>query len=766
MTTHALTREDRNPWGKGVLRAALRLVLLAALCFSPGVVGRIHGQPGTAQSAAVSLDHLRPASAAKPPMLGPYEVHQDFEAGWRITNTQGSQGMWDTLVDMGSGGRILNQSLLMHTTDPHKSPWFDNLSTFSYGYGGDPNNVSRLDVSKGRIYNFTGTFRRDRLYFDDNLLANSLNTNPAGLVPEIDSPHLYNTVRRNTDTLLTLLPLSPVSLRAGFRYNISEGPSYSSVQEGADALLYQQWHNAFETWIAGIDWKPAPRTTVSFDQLWLHFKGDTRWQLAGLNEMLPNGQPVSYGLDPGSGKCPGVVNGVGLPTCNGYLAMSIFEPVRTNFPTEQFRFSSRYWQRVAMNGRLVYSDARSVVPSYNELFNGLTTRTGTRQELDVGAGPGGQLANNKRINVNADFALDAELNKTVSLADVFNFWDFRIPGSNNYNTTVWAGPAGTNLLTPVSSLTPVTTPNTNLTFLNQAIQQNTVTAIVAVLRQLKISGGYRFRNRHIMDYGPDDLAWHENWELAGAVAQPTPRVRINADYEHMNSASANDATTSNTFTRLMPDVLDRIVVRGTVKTATWLTLAAAGSDLEARNDDPFVNHHDHSRDISLAATITPSDHLSFDLNVAHDAVYSVTDICYIANPAPTGAVNAGTCTAANSGGNGGPSYLLGNDYYHAPSTFFSGMVTWSPVRRFRFNGGTRVNYLDGTYEMLNPNMVPGALQSTYLTPFADAQFDVDKGWIWHANWTRDDYAEHNPPGITAPRNVHGDIVTLSVRYNF
>jgi len=36
------------------------------------------------------------------------------------------------------------------------------------------------------------------------------------LVPEPDSLHMFNTVRRNADTSLTLLPLSRVSFRAAF----------------------------------------------------------------------------------------------------------------------------------------------------------------------------------------------------------------------------------------------------------------------------------------------------------------------------------------------------------------------------------------------------------------------------------------------------------------------------------------------------------------------------------------------------------------------
>lgn len=726
-------------------------------------------QTGAAQPAAKTQAVKKTPAEPAERKVGSYLVHQSLEVGGRITETEGNQGMWDTLVNMGSGGRILGQSLEMHSLDHSKTPLFDSLTTSSFGYGGDPNNVSYLNISKGRIYDFAGSFRRDRQYFDYNLLANSLNSNSAGLVPEIDSPHLFNTVRRNTDAALTLLPLSRVNVRAGFNLNIGEGPSYSSVHEGADALLFQMWSNTNETYTGGVDVKLALRTTLSYDQFFVHYKGNTSWELAGLNGMLPNGQPVSYGLDPGSEPCPGVSNGVGLPSCNGYLAMSIFQPIRTNFPTEQLRFSTRYWSRVSMNARILYNSGKSVVPHFNELYNGLTTRTYARQEIDTGAGPNGQLSTTRRDDVNADYGIVADLNRYVTVSDAFTYWAFRLPGSNDLMSTVWAG-SKTNpptLLTPLGSLTPTTSTSTNLTYLNQKIGQNTALAIFTVLPELKVSGGYRFKTRNIADYGPDDLTWHENWALLGAVVQPAPIFRLNLDYEHMNSASANSQTPSNTYTRLMPDVVNNIRARATVKPARWITLAGTVNDYQGKNDDPLVNHTEHNRDLSFTASISPLETMSLDLDVAHDDVASQTDICYEASQPPTGATNAGTCTVAASGaGIGDPSYLLGNAYYHAPATFVSGAINYAPTRLLRFNAGARLNDVNGYSETLNPNMVPGSLFSKYVTPFTDVRFNIAREWTWHGNWTRNDYSEQGPVGIIAPRNVHGDIVTLGVLYAF
>jgi hypothetical protein len=77
-----------------------------------------------------------------------------------------------------------------------------------------------------------------------------------------------------------------------------------------------------------------------------------------------------------------------------------------------------------------------------------------------------------------------------------------------------------------------------------------------------------------------------------------------------------------------------------------------------------------------------------------------------------------------------------------------------------------LNNVNGQAEMLNPLMVPGALQSQYATPFADLQINIAQGWAWHGNWTHNGYSEQGPQGPLPARNTSGDILTLGVKYAF
>jgi hypothetical protein len=781
---------------------------------------------GQSQSTAAKPDAVKPAAPAEV-KAGSYLVHQSLEVGGRITSVTGSQSMWDTLVNQGSGGRILGQSLDMHSTDTHKTPFFDSLSTFSNGYGGDPYNVTHLKMSKGRFYDFAGSFRRDRNYFDYNLLDNSLLTTGTAtappLVTENDSLHLFNTVRRNLDTELTLFPISFISYRAGYTHGTHEGPTYSSIHNGGDVQVLNYFRNAEDTYTAGIDVKPAKRTTISYDQFLVYYKGDSNFSLAGANYTLSNGAPVSLGVDvlggnttcgsatakPVSTLGPEVsASGVVNPYCTGTLVQSQTAPTRTSFPTEQVRFSSHFFDKIAFNGRFLYSGATSTVNSFNETFNGLG-RGNVRQTIETGSGANGQFANNKRIRSDGDVGLVAELSKIFSVSDSVIVWNTRTEGYSNNTTQTWTGVAGsaatkTAPAVPTTSmLTPLSDPSITVTNvaaiatgnLDEKVAQNTVLATAAIGSQVKVSGGWRYKNREISDPHATNLTWTENGAIAGAVIQPSRMVRLNVNFDSMSSkfdsgtavlAETTPSTTllsANTFTRTAPDKSYHFRARALIKPAKWIDFAITGNDYSAKNDDPQVNHTEHNHDLSFAANYTPVEGFTFNFNFAHDDVFSQTDLCYIfvatttTNPPvslPSGALGStGTClkTATNPEGTlttaaASSQLYLGHGTYDAPSNFFAGAIDWSPSKYFRLNAGARLNAVSGSAEMLNPLMVPGALQSRYYTPFADLLVNVASQWAWHGNWIHNEYDERGPLGSLAPRNVKGDTLTLGVKYAF
>ena len=679
-------------------------------------------------------------------MIKGFVTHQSIEVGGHIVDQSGSGAMYSTLVNIHTGARILSQSLTMHATDAAHSTFFDNLSTNSFGYGGDPVNVTVLNVSKGRIYDFRGSYRRDRQYFDYNLLANPLippTSNP--FLPWLSSPHLFNTVRRNTDLNLTLAPLSRVSFRVGYNHNINQGPSYSSVHEGTDGLLLQNWRNSTDSWIAGVDWKPGYRSTISYDQFITHYKGDTVWQLAGLNYALSNGTPVSLGVNQSSvwgTPCSKPFNPDGSvnPTCNAYLGYNRSAPVRTLFPTEQFRFQTDAIPNFKVNGRVLYNGTTSNLYNYDEFFNGFSSRSTLRQSIVTGS------ARARRINVNGDIGLVWQITPTISATEVYDFWYFRVPGSNSLTETDYTG---ASMLVPPAN--PTTTTTTDSHFLNQETHSNTASLAWDVTSRARMSAGYRYRSRTIAHDG-DLTPIHENWGLFGAALRPNPQLRINFNLDLMYA--------DNTFTRISPRQLQHYVVRAHYQPRPWFVFSGAANIFEARNNVTTVNHLEHNRYFSFGASITPGEKWSADLNYSYNSVFSSTILCFASTPPPPNAgVPPAICTQA-----GTP--LLNTGYYSAPTQFGSFGLVFSPIDRLHGKAGYRISSVDGGTDTMNIRQVNGSLQSYFQTPYAELVFDLERQWKWKADYNFYGYGEGSPIGPTLPRNFHGNVITLSVNYAF
>src|SRR5262249_14218485 len=155
---------------------------------------------------------------------GNYNIKQSIEFGGRLTSISGNDQVYNTFVNLHGGPRLLGFTMEMRSLD-HHATLFDRFFLTSFGYGGDPNQTSRLRMSKNKWYNFDASFRRDENFWDYSLQANPLNPTaappnaPAGFNPQFNapafvrnpsiialSPHLMNTRRKLGDYNLVALP--------------------------------------------------------------------------------------------------------------------------------------------------------------------------------------------------------------------------------------------------------------------------------------------------------------------------------------------------------------------------------------------------------------------------------------------------------------------------------------------------------------------------------------------------------------------------------
>ncbi|HXQ37554.1 MAG TPA: hypothetical protein VN843_26315, partial [Anaerolineales bacterium] len=253
---------------------------------------------------------------------GNYNIQQSIEAGYRVDWINGNINTYNTFVNLGQGVRLLDYSLDMHSLD-HNGLAFDTLNFYNFGYGGDPDNVTRLRVQKNNWYDFTYLFRRDKNFWDWSLLANPLNspitapasppvfpTNPnPNTVLITASPHSLDLVRRMQDFDLTIRPESKLRFRLGYSRNVDEGPALTSLDGGTETILNQNYRITTNTYHLGVDIRYLPKTTISYDQFFKNFKQDTLTFDAvgattpftplfppGFNQFqLSNGSPVDLG---------------------------------------------------------------------------------------------------------------------------------------------------------------------------------------------------------------------------------------------------------------------------------------------------------------------------------------------------------------------------------------------------------------------------------------------------------------------------------------
>ena len=706
-----------------------------------------------------------------------YVVHQSVEIGYRGSDVTGSQQMYDTLVNLRGGPRFLEQSLSMQSQN-HEGTLFDNLFINSFGWGGDPNNVLRAHIDKSKWYDFRSAFRRDQTDFDYNLLTNPLN--PPTSTPSIPapfSPHLFATRRRMSDFDLTILPQSKIDFRLGYSRNNMTGPSYSSVHEGTDALLFQDWNTTLNSYRFGVDLKFWSHTVVSYDQFLDYYKGDTSWQLAPFAPALlpspPPGIPASVELglpidtankNPCAVIAPAksLIDPTGTLTntaCNGFFNYNRTNRVRTSTPTERLSLHSTAMQRLELSASFSYSSSDMDAP-LNEVFNGLIQRSSIRQETVTGPGHATRISNV------ADFSVTLHLSEHVRLVDTFRLWSYRIPQSSISTETDWIcnNTSTCSLLTPMSQTTPGTPTNSlTQTSFNQDWKTNQVDLVWDASKHFGGRIGFRYGDRlfhHILDFvsGDEDrIRIHEHTPVAALWVKPTTHLRFNFDWEHTN----ND----DVIVRIGPRKEARYRIQSNYNPKPWAVLGTSINLWEASNGDALTDYRGHNRNYGLTASINPRERLGFDFAYNYNDYQQSAFICFSDSDTSLPVVStAGSCTA--NGYNDSKNSRLTDGRYTNQTHYGTASVMLKPISRVTTQLGYSITSVGGQTPQFNSLQPFGSLQYNYHQPIANLDVDIGHNLTWRAGWNYFQYGEKSFVGPTNPRYFHANNATFSLRWAF
>ena len=767
-----------------------------------GVIGVLLLSAGfaTAQTPPAAAS----APAQEPVIENGYLVHQTADLGGHIVGVSGSGAMYNTLVNIHSGPRVLGQTFTLTPAPGTKHPLMDSLSAFSNGFGGDPINVARLDFSKGKAYEFHGIFRRDRQYFDYDLLGNP--SIPPGIVvpygmaagvpttaslawPQIkQSPVMFNSVRRMTDTGVTILPLSKVTFRVGYSQNIFQGPTISPGRSIGkyDLLLAEYQRNSTDDFLGAIDWKPVKLTKITFEEQVDHYKADSYFTLApnAFNVQEADGTPgvignwYSTAAPYTISACNTASMGTAYTNATNYTILSApqtaggrpivnpacdvttnylrSQPTRVIYPTETLRLQSSSIKHIALNGDFNYTISNSNLAHYYENFQGLDAA------IRNATFTGNAVAHRRMVGT--DFGITWEATKTLTLSDQVDFSNLHQPAYANITqgitqnapttagneTIAYSGALLTGANFTISG-NPAGVPL--YAYFGQKFLTNNATASWEASSRATFSLTYRYRTHTIVQTsgtGPSSnvIGIDENGGIFNAAYRATSQWKMNGTVEILYD--------DNAFTPVGPRQTKHYRYHTTYKPKPWATISGAFNDLERHNNtnntgtpsaDGPLNHVDYSRNVSLGLALAPTEHYGFDVSYAFTDIYFATNICYL-----SGATTAlpGTASTNSAGApNLCPNTLTdwaARDFMSAPTQYASVGMNYSPNKSFRTAAGYRISSVSGNQFFADAQQVNGSLQSAYQSPYFNVAWTVHPGFIWRAEYNYYGYGEGGPSG--------------------
>ena len=774
---------------------------------------------------------------------GNYNIKQSIEFGGRFTNIIGDQQAYDTMVNLQQGPRLLNFTTEMRSLD-QRGTLFDRFYFSNFGYGGDPNVVSTLRISKNKLYAFDAMFRHDENFWDYSVLANPYNpapvqTNaPAGFNPIVNapsgvlntqviamSPHYFNTRRNMQNYNLLVLPDSKIRFRVGYNYNTNQGPSYDVIHEGTDQFLFQNVSATLAQYRLGVDFRFLPHTNISYDQTWSYYKTDPGTidnnQQFTVGAGLPpvdlgaswNGPPCNPAFQPG---------GIVTSTCNAFYDYQSHWRSRNNAPTEQISIQSNPTSALQISGKFSYTGSDFHIYDYQQSFDG-RARNNLASYAEFGPSQG------RHVSSYGDLGATWQITHDFSLVDSFHYGNWNEPAQ--YASTQCSF-FSTSLLVPATVFTSTATlpssscptpsnavsgtpthasgsaPDILLNIDSNFLKQKTITNLIEGQVQISPKAGayfgYRYTHRVIGDdffnvqnaiYFPNTAA-RGNCALVGGVLpdgctqnadgsvsyvtpdatfEPADTTTINANsavlglwWKPINHLSVNlDAdfgSADNTFTRYSPRNYWQFRAKAQYRASAWLNLTAYFTSTDGQNPVTNVNMSEHNRNAGFSLSLTPSEKLSAQLGYNYNNIHSELFVCFTSSQAPT---TLPACPDVSG---------LLQQFSPYTSTINTGFLDflWTPLNPLTIEVGANLSGASGNqlyFNTLSPiaTAPAGPLNSDWYQPYGSVAYHFAKHWTGRARWDYYGYHEDSNGSyqdVYAPRNFHGNLITLSVRFGF
>jgi hypothetical protein len=201
---------------------------------------------------------------------------------WR-SDVAGNFDAYRTVVNLGEGPKVFDFDF---TIQNPSSKYYDKITVFGMGWGGEPATTTRLDAYKERIYDFHFDYRNVAYY---NFLPSFAN-------PRIDqgifqTQRGYDLQRRTIDTELRLRPGTRIIPYIAYLRNWGDGRGVTNfVSSGNEYPIFNGLYDKTDQYRAGVSFEYT-NFHVTLEQGGTTFKDD---QTASTSDRNPGNRTTPY----------------------------------------------------------------------------------------------------------------------------------------------------------------------------------------------------------------------------------------------------------------------------------------------------------------------------------------------------------------------------------------------------------------------------------------------------------------------------------------
>jgi hypothetical protein len=555
-------------------------------------------RPSVAIATLALGSHLLAQDSTTSPVASPVPAPEQvlsgsLDVGYRWeTGVYGSLNTYRSIVDLGSGAKLLGTEFTIRNPDKRLWDSFDRISVRAYNWGDDPYSTAHVDVGKAKLYQFSGDYRNIAYYSNLPAFADPLLSNKTIL-----DEQAFDTRKRIGTYRLELLPGRMIVPYLEYEHNSDNGTGIATFVANANEYPVQNLvRGSTENYRGGVRVELG-RMHVKLEQGGTTYKDDQRLDAAAGRTNFGNFLSPILGqtLDLTSLSEAWAVRGHSVYTNGSFSAnpaswVDLYGSFIYSQPVSNvnFRGTDTGSQILFSNPLIFYTGEQNLIAAVSTLPH-------------VSASAGAEIRPLPRLRLIPSWLTD-RMHTTGSSA-----------GSQALATTVDA-------VVIASQLTSRLVSNSNQAEMN---------ILFDLTRKITLRGGYRYVWGNATDLtlplaglvGLDQGRIRRNVAIAGVTWHPVQNAWVNVDYEQGSSGSSYYRTSLYNYQKTR--------IRGRHQISPSISVSASVSMLNNQNPSPGIRYDFLSHQESASVLYAPSGGKTWDFEGSYTRSTLRSDIQYL-----------------------------------------------------------------------------------------------------------------------------------------